>query len=343
MTRLVARGFVPYRQRGGRPYLAGGFVANVDCFSGRVENMVVGPRRELIFVAIERPGKARAGFRDQESEGWIGYDIDPRLGRAQTLVERDDVFAAAIREAAETIEELQSLLRQARVWRFSAARRARQGTLHWLRILRTHDLFGERATTAQEHRARHGLQLRARLRCEEIAAQQEYFPAHSTGVRRKTQLAATYQRFQRILQLLHVGCGFLVDDDDVCRQLLHPPVFVRAQHLADDVHVVGIVNPRENDRQIAGNSLRPERGNIQRTAGQHIGGGTERRIHVEDGVREALEQKRLFRSDAQVMQLHLRLRPRQRVSTLEGSDVAIFVGEIQHLFARGRGNGRKNQ
>src|SRR5271156_6032080 len=112
MTRLVARGFVPYRQRGGRPYLAGGFVANIDCFSGRVENMVVGPRRELIFVAIERPGKAGPGFRDHESEGWIGDDIDPGLGRAQALVERDDVFAAAIRKAAQTVADLQSLLRQ---------------------------------------------------------------------------------------------------------------------------------------------------------------------------------------------------------------------------------------
>ena len=105
-----------------------------------------------------------------------------------------------------------------------------------------------------------------------------------------------------------------------------------------------IVNAREHNRQIAGDSLRPQRRHVQRACAPSTSAvGTQGRIGIEHGVREPLEEMRLVGADSQVMQLHLRLRPRQRERALEGSRVAILVGQIQDLFARGGNNRGKNQ
>ena len=56
-----------------------------------------------------------------------------------------------------------------------------------------------------------------------------------------------------------------------------------------------------------------------------------------------LEQMRLFRANAQVMQLHLRLGPGQRQSALERPGIPILVREVQHLLSRGSDDGRENQ
>ena len=49
---------------------------------------------------------------------------------------------------------------------------------------------------------------------------------------------------------------------------------------------------------------------------------------------EALEERRLVAGDAQVVQLHLSLGPRERGGTIERCAVAVLVGQVEHLAAR---------
>ena len=53
----------------------------------------------------------------------------------------------------------------------------------------------------------------------------------------------------------HVGVRLLVEDDEVHRQPLHAPVLVRAEELADDVPVLGLVDPDQDDREVAGDAV----------------------------------------------------------------------------------------
>ena len=121
---------------------------------------------------------------------------NPKDGLATTLTHgsgvrkpsfRDDhVFTATIREAAEAIEELQSSACGKRASGDLAARAGRARVRSaGSGYLRSHNLFGQRAAAAQQHSTRHGLQLRASVWREQIAAQQEYFAAHAARNREK--------------------------------------------------------------------------------------------------------------------------------------------------------------
>src|SRR6516162_1778381 len=72
VTRYIHGGLVPHRKRRGTPNLSGRFIADINRFAGSITHWIVEPWCELILVAIERPGVARAGFRNKESEGRVG-------------------------------------------------------------------------------------------------------------------------------------------------------------------------------------------------------------------------------------------------------------------------------
>ena len=55
---------------------------------------------------------------------------------------------------------------------------------------------------------------------------------------------------------------------------------------------------------------------------------------VEEVSGETLEQARFARIDAEMMQLHLRLRPGERRRPLEGGCVAMLVDEVEQRLAR---------
>src|SRR5687767_8303102 len=50
-------------------------------------------------------------------------------------------------------------------------------------------------------------------------------------------------------------------------------------------------------------------------------------------ARQTLEQARFARGDAEIVELHLRLSPGKRRRPIEGSDVPMLVGEVEHRFA----------
>jgi hypothetical protein len=58
-------------------------------------------------------------------------------------------------------------------------------------------------------------------------------------------------------------------------RLLHAPVFVRAQQLPDDFEILGFIDARQDNGQIAGNSVGPQRGTLQCAAAEGIGRGAQ--------------------------------------------------------------------
>jgi hypothetical protein len=114
---------------------------------------------------------------------------------------------------------------------------------------------------------------------------------------------------------------------------------VGAQQLANDGDVLDVVDPRQDDRQIARNALCPERRRAAAAAAYRVGRRTQRRIGVQHVARETLKQARLIRIDAEMAQLHLRSGPGQCNCAVEGRRVVMLISKVQHIAAR-RGDNR---
>ncbi len=155
------------------------------------------------------------------------------------------------------------------------------------------------------------------------------------------RLARPDQRLQQCLQILNIGRGPLVQDHQIDRKPLQPPVLVGAEQLSHDSHIVGLVDPDQDDRDVTRNPVRPQGGGTARVARQHARGGPQRPVRVENAAGEALKEVGLIGPDAEMAELNLGLGPRQRGHPLEGRRVAILVGEVDHLLARRRDQRRK--
>ncbi len=89
------------------------------------------------------------------------------------------------------------------------------------------------------------------MRCDQVRPQQKNVSERVSCFWRRPHLAAAHQPFERVLQVLLIRMRLLVDNHQVDRQQLHPPVLVRAQELPDDFDVVGFIDERHHDRPIA--------------------------------------------------------------------------------------------
>ena len=204
-------------------------------------------------------------------------------------------------------------------------------------------MLGERAAAAEQQDARNGLKLGVHLRCDQIRAKQEDFSARVVRIGREAQLTAANERFERTLQILLIRACFFVDDDHVGRELLCAPVFMRSQQLTDHVEIVGVVDARQNDGQVAGNPLRPERGLFEHCGAENSLIRAQCRIGAQDGVSEPLKKLRFVGADAEMPQFDLRLRPGKSPRALKRACIAILVGEVQDILAGGRHNRGKNE
>ncbi len=74
----VRRSLFANRQSSGTPEFATIFVTKVEDLSGPIADWIVGPRSDLILLAIDRPRVAAALSRYLETERRIGDDVDPR-------------------------------------------------------------------------------------------------------------------------------------------------------------------------------------------------------------------------------------------------------------------------
>ena len=84
------------------------------------------------------------------------------------------------------------------------------------------------------------------------------------------RLARPDKRLQGRLELLRVRVSLLVDNDEVDRQSLHPPVLMGAEELPDDSSILGLVDSDQDDREVAGDPVSPEGGGPRGVALEHV-------------------------------------------------------------------------
>ena len=155
----------------------------------------------------------------------------------------------------------------------------------------------------------------------------------------RPRLIRTCESLQRGLQILIVGWRPLVQNHEIDVEVLHPPIFVGAYQFANDFQVFGLVDPHQHDRQVAGDSVGPQLRRSALASLQNVGRGPQRRIGVEHAIGETLEEMRFVGTDAEVMELHLRLGPRERHRALEGGGVVMLVHQVE-CFGASRCNHR---
>ena len=169
-------------------------------------------------------------------------------------------------------------------------------------------------------------------------AQDEERSARAFSLRVRRRRARPHQCLEGGLEILRVGRMPFVQDHEIDGQLFHPPVLVGAQQLTDDLQILDVVDPNQDDGQVARDPVRPQRRRSALASAEHFGGGAQRRVGVEDAVGETLEELRFVGPDAEMMELHLRLGPRQGDRALEGGRVMVLVDQVERLVA-----GRRDQ
>ncbi len=139
------------------------------------------------------------------------------------------------------------------------------------------------------------------LRREEVLANDEHISVWPVLVMPRPRLARPDQRFQGGLKLLRIGLGLLVQNDEIDGQALQAPVLVSAEELADDPSILGFVDPDQDDREVTRDPVRPQGGGARRIAVQHLCGGPEGGVGVQDPTGQTLEQMGLIRPDPEMM------------------------------------------
>jgi hypothetical protein len=246
-----------------------------------------------------------------EAERRVGDHVDPRRGRGRPVVEDRHVLVAAVGEAAEPVPELElGSPRGDRLLRGPGRAFLRDRTQlrqrHALRHLDPLELLREAAAPGHEHRARRGLQQVSGLGRDLIGAQDEHAAEHRVRRRTPPRLARANERVERVLQLLEVRARAFVQDHQVDREVLRAPVLVRADELARDAQVAGLVDLHQHDRQVARDAERPELCRAALVAPLDRRRRAQSGIPEDDVVRELLEEPRLVGLDPEVVQIDLR-------------------------------------
>ena len=133
----------------------------------------------------------------------------------------------------------------------------------------------------------------ALLAGEQLSAQDEDAPGRMLRGDAGRAAPGANERLERRAELRRVRRRLLVDDDEVDREALHPPVLVGAQELPHDALVLDLVDPHEHDRQS------PEIPWLQRAEGplrlrrSVSTGRAQGGVGVQDPRREPLEEVRL--------------------------------------------------
>ncbi len=329
------------RQRRCAPQLAAVVIAQINRLRRIVADGIVGPGRELILLRVDRPGAARAVGRHEKPELRIGDDVGPGNGRPLILLENRDVFAPAGGKAAEAVEEFE---------RGNGARRgdARRGDARLIGSTRDfgpceaaarrgrgcvppRELRAQGSRARRENGARGGLEELAVRSGQALAAQRK----HAAEVRTLAGAAAFLRlldaRVELGLELPRLGVGGVVEDHQVDRKPLEPPIFLGAQQSLDEVEAALIAGLDEHDGQIAGDAVAPKRGRPRLVPGENLRRGAQRRIAVQHPVGDLLELERFAGLDPQVAQARFRLLRCRFRGTIEGGRVAQPVGGRQGL------------
>jgi hypothetical protein len=135
------------------------------------------------------------------------------------------------------------------------------------------------------------------------------------------------------LEILCVGGRPFIQDHQIDSQLLHPPIFVGEEYLVNDLQITGFIDADQNDRQVAGDSVRPKHRRRAATPREHLGGWSQCRVHKQYSISESLEEVCFAGADSEMPELNLSLSPSQCGSAIERRGVAMLVHEIKHFVA----------
>src|SRR5262244_1840094 len=129
VPRHIGPSLLADRQHCRSPQFASVFIADVYCLTRWVADRVIGPRSELVLMAVERPSVTGTRLRNLKTEERICDYVNPRRGCPLSLAEKRHVLAAIHSEAAKAIEEL-----QIGPWRYHSQRRfhRRETRLRWV-------------------------------------------------------------------------------------------------------------------------------------------------------------------------------------------------------------------
>ena len=222
MRRDIARAGFADRQRGGSPHFAGLIITDIKDLSRRVANGIVGPRRELVLLAVQSPGEASAFGGGGEAEGGVGDDVDPGSRGMCCALQDRHVFPAFRAKTTDSVEEFQRGPRRTRVRHGIRADGPGRWRGEWPKIARPVDLLGKRAAAASQHGPRHCQQQAAHLGRDQIGAQHENTATSGRG----HGTVHPRQCVQRRLEVLQIGRRTLVQDHQIDGELLQPPIFM---------------------------------------------------------------------------------------------------------------------
>ena len=181
-------------------------VPKIEGLARPIGDWIVGPRRQLMLAAVHRPGVTAALRGHLETEAGIGDHVDPRGGRRLARAEDRHIFAAALGEATQAIEELHAGRPDARPEarkRAELALRVTRG--EGLAFGRALKLIGEPSARSDQDDTRDGREKGPHLRRDQVGAQHEGVPGWPLFADLGPGLAGPHQGLQRDLKFLNVG------------------------------------------------------------------------------------------------------------------------------------------
>ena len=328
----ITAGPLENRRRGRAPDVTTFQILEIDRLIGLIGNRIVRPGIDLVLLAVAGPVEARAFCRHLKAEMAVGNDIDPGRGSLFPARQADDIFPAILAETAQAVEKLQ-------VERFARCEcglvDARLGTpssaAAFLPVGQRVQLVCQRAAPCAQvdpGRRPEGI---ARLGPEQIGAQQ-------VDLALTVRTACGRQRgmnnsLQRLLQLLGIGCRTVVEDHQIDRQALQPPVFVRIDHLQNEGNFIFFADPHQRDGKVPRYAGAPQRRGGPPAPLQDFRRSPEARIVIDQIIRQQLEQMGIVRPDAQILQLGLGMGGRQGGGAFKRHRVMVAVHQIHDLLA----------
>ncbi|MCY1500931.1 hypothetical protein D9M68_349890 [compost metagenome] len=347
MRRFEDDGAATRERRIGRRYRTTLHVADEDRLARTVDDRVVRPRRQLVVARIAAPGEGRAFRRNVEAELLVGDDVDPGLRRRFAATKTHDILATAFGKTTEAVPEGKAIALDLGRGNVCLLLRRRQKRSHELaalldtfhrcrRIERVGagDLVGDRAVAGMEHGARGRQQGRPGLRFHQVAAHREDMLARAVRKAAKPQVLA--HGIQRMLHILRIGRGPLVDDDEVGGDAAGAHIFLGAQRFTCDAEIAVVVDAEAEDRVIARDRQRPELRLGVEACLHRRRVGTQMHVRIDEVAAEHLEARGLLRCHADMAHLHLAAGPGVDEFLVEGLRMAIAVDRAIDLLAARR-------
>ncbi len=132
------------------------------------------------------------------------------------------------------------------------------------------------------------------------------------------------QAYDLVLEVLAIARRVLVPDHQIDHEPLDSPVGVGLHELSDELDVFLVVDPQENDRQVAGDPLAPQTGLPPAVLHQEARAGPMRGVGVEDRAFESPVELCVGLGDVELAQDHLAVRPRKVEHAVGQALVAIL-------------------